>query len=67
MLNEISQVKTNTVWLHLYVEPKTQSKQNRNRLIDTEEKTVAAKGGKGVNRRVKYVKEIKRGKFKITK
>ena len=49
------------------MEPKTQSKQNRNRLIDTEEKTVAAKGGKGVKRRVKYVKEIKRGKFKITK
>ena len=31
MLSEISQRKTNTIWFHLYVESKTQNKQNRNK------------------------------------
>ena len=38
MLCEISQTRTNTVWFHLYLESKTQNKQNRNRLIDTKNK-----------------------------
>ena len=47
MLSEISQRKTNTVWSHLYVESKKQNeqtKQNENRLIDTDKKLVPARG-----------------------
>ena len=44
MLSEISQRKTNAIWSHLYVEP---NKQNKNRLIDTENKWVVARRGRG--------------------
>ena len=51
MLSEISQRKrqrkTNIVWFHLYVESKKtneQMSQNRNRVIDTENKQVLARG-----------------------
>ena len=54
MLSEISQRKTNTVWSLLYVECKayTQSKmkQAENKLIDTENGLVVARGGVGVGR-----------------
>ena len=35
---------TNTIWFYLYGEPKEQNKQNRNRLIDTEDKLTVARG-----------------------
>ena len=41
MLRERSQKKTNAIWFHLYVETKN---SNRNRLIDTENKLVVARG-----------------------
>ena len=41
MLSEISQRKTNTILFHLYVASK---KQNRNKLIRTENKLVVARG-----------------------
>ena len=44
MISKIRQRKTNTIWSHLHVESKKQSKQNENRLIDTENKQVAARG-----------------------
>ena len=45
MLGEISQTKTNPVWLHLYVESEKQkNKQNRNWFIDTENKWVVSRG-----------------------
>ena len=48
MLSKISQRKTNTVWFHLYVETKKQNKQqNWNRLTDTENKCMVAKGDGG--------------------
>ena len=56
MLTEISQTeKENTVWFQLYVE--SQNKQNKNRLIDTENKLIAARGvkkGEG-NKRYKFL------------
>ena len=49
ILSEISQTKTNTRLFHLYVESKKQkmNKQNRNRLIDTENKLVVSRGERG--------------------
>ena len=47
MLSEISQRKTNTVLSYLYVDSKKQNeqtKQNENRLIDTDNKLVPARG-----------------------
>ena len=47
MLSEISQRKISTIRFHLYVESKKQSKQtkqSRNRLIDTENKLVSTRG-----------------------
>ena len=38
-----AQRKINTIWSHLYLESKKQTKQNKNRLIDTENKWVVAK------------------------
>ena len=60
MLSEMaSQRKTNTIWFHLYVKSNEQNeqKQNRNRLIDTENRLTAVGGvvgqisekGEGIN------------------
>ena len=56
MLNEVRQSNTNTMWYHLHVESKIWHRwtylQNRNRLIDTEDKLIATKrekGGKGID------------------
>ena len=47
----LSQRKTNTIWFHLFVEPKRKpkqmNKQNRNRPIDIENKLTVAKGEVG--------------------
>ena len=47
ILSGISQIKTNIIWYHLYVESKIWHKwiylQNRNSLIDTENRLVVAK------------------------
>ena len=51
VLNEINQRKTNDIWFHLRVEskkPNTRTKQNRNRLLDTENKLVVTRGEEGV-------------------
>ena len=52
MLSEISQRKTNNVWFYLHLESEKQNKRtnlkNRNRLIDTENKLVVARGDGGV-------------------
>ena len=45
-LSEISQRNTNTMWFHLYVKSKKQSKHNRNRFSDTESKKVESEGDK---------------------
>ena len=48
--SEISQMeKDNTIWFHLYVESKNKqmNKQKENKLINTKNKQVAAKGGWG--------------------
>ena len=42
MLSERRQRKTNTIWYHIYVEYKNENKTNR--LIDTENKPVIARG-----------------------
>ena len=56
VLSEVSQTKTNIIWCHLYVESKIGHKwtylQNRNRLTDTEDRLVVAKGerdGRGMD------------------
>ena len=41
---KISQTKTNIVWFHFYVESKEQTKQKRNRHVDTENKLMVARG-----------------------
>ena len=40
-LNEINQTKTNTVWFHLYVEPKNQNKTE----ADLEQTSGCQRGG----------------------
>ena len=51
----VRQRKTNTVWLHLYMEPKKQNKltkiTNRNRVIDIEDKHRDCQRGEGEGRR----------------
>ena len=47
MLSEINQTKTNTVWFHLSVESETNEQQQKHkpeRLIDTENKQMVARG-----------------------
>ena len=47
LLNEINQRKANIICFHLYMESKKQNKhisQNRNRLTDTENKLIFARG-----------------------
>lgn len=43
-----------------------QTEQNRNKLIDTKNKLIVARGEKGRGR-AKWVKEIKRNKLPVTK
>ena len=63
MLNEISQRKTNTIWFCLYVESEKQNKQNRNKLIDTENILIKAAGerGKGIKKCRSVVAEQSQG------
>ena len=54
ILSEVSQTKTNAIWCHLHVKSKIWLKwtylQNRNRLIDTENRLMVAKeAGRGIN------------------
>ena len=35
--------KTSTIWFHIYVESKERNKQNRNRLIDTENRWIVSR------------------------
>ena len=53
ILSEVSQIKTNIIWCHLYVESKIWYKwtylQNRNRLTDTENKLTKGERGGGIN------------------
>ena len=58
MWSEVSQRKTDTVWSHLHMKSEKQNKQTKNRLIDTENKQVAAREEKGQGR--KKAKVIKR-------
>ena len=45
ILKYIRQRNTNTIWFHLYVESeKTMNKQNRNRLIERENKRMIVRG-----------------------
>ena len=48
ILSEVSQIKTNIIWHHIYIESKRWYKwpylQNRNRLIATENKLMVTKG-----------------------
>ena len=45
----MSQRKANTIWFHLYVKLKKKNKQNRDRLTETENNLVFARGeGDGV-------------------
>ena len=44
ILSEISQSEKDRNWFHLYVESNKQNKQNRNRLIDTENRLTAVRG-----------------------
>ena len=54
-LSEISQIKTNTIWYHLYVESKKEYKwmytQNRNTVTDTENNLVVTKGRRNTGRK----------------
>ena len=56
-----SQRKTNTTWFHLYVESKEQDKQNRNRLIDTDNKLRVAwwQGGWGLDEKSEGIEKYK--------
>lgn len=69
MINEISQIKTNTLGFHLFVESENKTSEQitieRNRYINMENKLVVAKGGLGGW--VKLVKEIKRYKLPVIK
>ena len=47
-LSEINQLKRSTIWFHLYVESNEQNKQNRYRLIDTENRLIAVRGEGGL-------------------
>lgn len=61
--------ETNIIWFHFYTESKNKTNEQtspRNRLIDTEDKQVAARGdgGRGTN---EQERDIKRDKLAITK
>ena len=52
-LSEIYQRKANTIWFYLPVKSKT---QNRNQLIDTENKLMVARWAGGIGEKVKGIK-----------
>ena len=61
MLNKISQAKTNAIRCHLYVESKNKTEKLN---IDTENRLVVARGGRGW---VKCMKMVKRYKYLVIK
>lgn len=64
MVSETSQRKTNTICFYLYVESKNQHKQNRNKLIDTENKLMVTRweevGKNGKKNKLALTKTVKR-------
>ena len=68
MISEISQRKTNTIWSHLYVDPKKQRNKTKWQQIDTQKKYVLVRGEEfGEGKIGKVNLEVQTSSYKINK